>query len=98
KVLDKLNGAPLPYIVMEEQNIYTLHAILPDQTDLLAIINLNFDALSSIHIRVQKTIRGVQYLSGGGAWETLEWRQEGNSLEISQKLTDYEPVILKIEG
>lgn len=98
KVLDKLNGTPLPYIVMEGQNIYALHAILPDQTDLLAIINLNFDALSSIHIRVQKAIRGVQYLSGRGTWEALEWKQKGNSLEISQGLADYEPIILKIEG
>ena len=97
KVLDKLNGTPLPYIVMEGQNIYALHAILPDQTDLLAIINLNFDALSSIHIRVQKAIRGVQYLSGRGTWEALEWKQKGNSLEIFQGLADYEPIILKIE-
>lgn len=96
KVLDKLNGEPLPYVVMELQNIYTLHGIAEDGSDLLPVFNLNFDPLETIPIRVRKNIAEVRELSPEGTWETLEWKRNGDILEVSKKLIDYESAILKI--
>ncbi len=98
RVLDKLNGTPLPYVVMEEQNIYALHAILPDRADLLAVVNLNFDALSGIHIRAHKQVTKVQYLAGDGIWKESAWEQDGTALEIFRDLANYEPAVFRLEG
>ena len=96
KVLDTLNGAPLPYAAMDEQNLYMIHAALSDGADMLALFNLNFDALSLLHIRTPNEIASVSSLDGNGAWVPLTWNQTGNILEIQAELPCSNAVVLKL--
>ncbi len=96
QVLDRLNGKPLPYVVMELQNIYVLHGKMEDGADFLSVFNLNFDPLNSIHLRVQKRVTEILELTPEGIWKPLEWTQNDVKLEIAKRLIDYEAAILKI--
>lgn len=96
QVLDRLNGTPLPYVVMELQNIYCLHGTMEDGADFLAVFNLNFDPLNSIHIRVQNPVTEILELTPEGEWKPLKWKQDGESLEIVKRLINYEAAILKV--
>lgn len=96
QVLDRLNGTPLPYVVMALQNIYCLHGTMEDGADFLAVFNLNFDPLNSIHIRVQKPVTEILELTPEGEWKPLKWKQDGESLEIVKRLINYEAAILKV--
>lgn len=97
KVLDILNGAPLPYVAMDEQNIYMIHALLPDGADMLALFNLNFDHLPSLHIRSGKKILSVSELAGDGTWKKLEWKQTENKLEVAAPLPCSCGIVLKLK-
>ena len=91
-----MNGKPLPYVVMELQNIYVLHGKMEDGADFLSVFNLNFDPLNSIHLRVQKRVTEILELTPEGIWKPLEWTQNDVKLEIAKRLIDYEAAILKI--
>ncbi len=98
-VLDRLNGTPLPWVVLEEQNVYALNAALSgDNGELLALFNLNFDPIHPMHIRVVREPKRLRKLTPEGTWADVPFKIErGNVLVADLELNTYESVILKPE-
>lgn len=100
-VLDWLNRTSLPVTVDSDIDIYVRHGMIARKQDggeLLAVFNLNMDALPELRLRVGKTpIKTVSQLRGDGTWQELSWNSlSATKITVSIPVESIHPLILRI--
>ena len=93
-LLGSLMGRELPLVADADQDIYLIYGKRPDGSRMAAMFNLNYDALKSIVLRVDKTPKEVALLSPEGTWEPAEFTVKGNKVKIAKPLAAYEPAVM----
>ena len=77
-VLDWLNRAPLPVVVVSDLDLYARHGVMaPEQGggELLAVFNLNMDTVSELRLRTGgRPLKTISRLTGAGGWEEQAWQ------------------------
>ena len=96
-ILDKLNGAPLPFLCTTDQDVYLRHGILPDGSHLVMLVNLNFDPLEGIFLRTPRGISGAEYLDGNGKWRKTDFTS-GKISKIKMNLNTYRNAVLRLRS
>lgn len=94
-LLDRLNGAPLPYVCAEDQPVTLLHRSGTD-TDLLLLFNLGFDLLESVALRCANRPSGVEMLTPEGHWQAVAGDWTAPLLKLPIRLECYGCAALRI--
>jgi len=100
-VLDWLNVNPLPVVVDSDIDIYARHGMIAAEQgggELLAIFDVNMDALPEFRLRIGgKPVTSLRRLNGDGSWTELSWRTVSDrEILISEKLEPMEPLIIRL--
>ena len=100
-ILDWLNRAPLPFVVLGDVDLYVRHGVIASGQgggDLLAVFNLNQDALPDLRLRVaDPNIAEVRLLGKSGEWAKSAWRRQGDSeIIVDIPVETMQPLILII--
>lgn len=94
--LDWLAGSPIPYAVMNEQDIALQQRKCPDGSRLLAVFNLNADPLETLDIRCAKLPAKVRVLGTDGLWKETPFQTKGNVISLRHPLDYTESVFIKL--
>ena len=95
-ILDRLNGAPIPFLAKDYQWLMMLHHRTAEQQDILGLFNLGFDPLENPTLRCAKRPEGIEWLAEDGQWHplTFSWQDDFATLPIC--LECYEMAALKV--
>lgn len=94
-ILEKLNGAIPPNMVLQFQNVATIVRHAPDH-DLVAVFNINFDEMVNICLSAPVIPTAVDILSPEGHWLPAEFTCENHQLTVRKPLRCYENAVLRI--
>ena len=97
RMLEALNGAPLPYVMAENQPLMLLHRALPDGADALGIFNLGFDPLEELAIRCAARPARSEILRPDGVWEPLGSAWRDGVLTLPVRLECYSPAVIRLK-
>ncbi len=101
QVLDWLNCAPLPVVVLSDLDIYALHGRIGEAAgggELLALFNLNLDVLPEVTLRTAgRSPAKIERLADSGRWLPLRWSAAPDAtVTVQAKLETTVPLILKL--
>lgn len=101
-VLEWLNSAPLPAVVVSDIDIYAMHGIIDTDIgggELLALFDLNLDSLDCLKLRLNgKPAILIEKLSSKGVWQPLEWRNvSDDELIVETRIDSVTPLIIRIQ-
>ena len=98
RALDFLEGAPFEMGVDTGRQFLVRHGILKDGGELLALVNLSFDAFDAVPVRLVREPVSVERLLPSGEWSPLEWRRlDGEKIELPVKAVVCEPIICRFK-
>jgi hypothetical protein len=97
EVLDRLNGTPLPFVLMSDQNALALQRQCNDGSALLAFFNLNFDELTPLKVRCAKAPKSIELLNGDGTWQPLQFTYKDGIAELPLSLECYQCTVVRIK-
>ena len=96
RALDFLEGAPFEMGVETGRQFLVRHGIMKNGLELLAFVNLSFDAFDSVPIRLVRNPAFVEKLLPSGEWEQLEWKRiNEEQVDLAVKSVICEPVICR---
>lgn len=87
RALDFLEGRPFEMGVETGRQFFVRHGVLKDGSELLALVNLSYDAFDAVPIHLVRNPVTVERLLPTGEWAPLEWKRG-----------DKEQVVLKIKS
>ncbi len=96
EILDKLNGAKLPAVCLDLQDITLLSRINSEGELLLMACNLNFDELDELKLRCAKRPSQVRRCNCEGVWEECPFRVEGENIILQLPMGCYDLELLKL--
>ncbi|MBQ6472529.1 MAG: hypothetical protein IJJ33_11135 [Victivallales bacterium] len=90
--------ADIPAVCLNEQDLLGRCGRRSDGRLLLALINLNFDALRDIRLSCQERPDEIRRLTPGGEWLPVDFRLEGSTvlLDPGVRCPAYAPLILEL--
>ena len=94
--LAELNGAPLKVVVANQQDVLAVAREKVDGSLLLAVVNLNFDALDTIDLRAAKPPAKVELMADDGTWKPLAYTAEGDVLYLQKPLPCYDAAVVRL--
>ncbi len=94
--LAELNGAPLKVTVANLQDVLAVAREKADGSLLLAAVNLNFDALDTLDLRVAKRPPKVELMADDGTWKQLAFTGDGTELSIPVSVPCYGAVVVRL--
>jgi len=94
--LAELNGSPFRAVVANRQDVLAVARAKGDGSLLLAVVNLNFDAIDTIELAVERPPEHVLCLGDDGTWRELPVRPASGLLRIERPLACYDAVVLKL--
>lgn len=97
EALDFLNGGTLEMTVEVPHQVLVRHGILPDGSELAAMLSLNLDPVENIPVRCIRPVEKVLHLTSAGIWETLKFRQENGLCILPVPLHLCEHAIFKFK-
>ena len=97
RMLEALNGGPLPYVMAENQPLMLLQRALPDGADVLGIFNLGFDPMEDLAIRCAARPARAEILLPDGAWGPLDPVWNDGVLTLPVRLECYCPAVVRLE-
>jgi hypothetical protein len=62
-----------------------------------AILNMSLDAIESLPLATEQSIRGIKRLMPNGSYETVDFRCERDRAELSLTAYPYDPVVLLLD-
>ena len=96
RMLERLNGAPLPFVAAENQWIMLLHRKTPDGGNVLGFFNLGFDPLEKLEIRCAEKPAKAEILLPSGKWEKLGFSWKDNILSLPVRLECYQLAVIRL--
>lgn len=97
EVLDKLNGAKIPFAVKNEQNFAAMERKLSDGSTLFAAYNLNYDPVKQLMIRCGTKPSNIKVLTPAGTWEDVKFTWNGDAVTLDLSVAAIHFAILKIK-
>ena len=94
--LAELNGAPLKVVVANQQDVLAVAREKADGSLLLAAVNLNFDALDTLDLRVAKRPAKLELMADDGTWKPLEFAAEGDVLRLPIQIPCYDAAVVRM--
>ena len=98
RILDRMNGGPLPYAAVENQWIMLIHRKLRSGENVLGFFNLGFDPLETLEIRCAEKTSKAEVLMPSGEWKELDFTWNGNILSLPVSLACYEPAVIRLSS
>lgn len=96
KFLDRLGDGPLEMAVENGAQNFVRHGVLPDGTEIVALIPLGLDAEDTLPLRLFRTPVRVERLEKDGAWRAVPFRRISEDiLEVSAPIVCAEPLVLR---
>ncbi|MCQ2379559.1 MAG: hypothetical protein MJ025_01355 [Victivallaceae bacterium] len=95
-LLRKLDPESLPLFSNALQNVYSRCGLRPDGGVLGAICNIGYDKLDTISLTSSFQVKTAELLQGDGSWKAVDFKQNGDQLEISKSVSCQEFVIFKL--
>ena len=96
EILDRLNGAKLPFVCQDLQEITALTREYQDGSSLMLVGSLNFDELDELKVRCGKVPAKVLRLTPEGTWEEVKFRVEGDDIFIQCHFICYSLELFKL--
>jgi len=98
RILDRMNGGPLPYTAVENQWIMLIHRKLRSGENVLGFFNLGFDQLETLEIRCAEKPAKAEVLMPSGEWKVIDFTWNGNILSLPVSLACYEPAVIRLSS
>ena len=97
EILDKLNGAKIPFAVKNEQNFAAMERKLSDGSTLFAAYNLNYDPVKNLAIRCGTEPASIKVLSPSGTWDDVKFTWDGDAATLDLAVPSTQFAVLKIK-